>query len=75
MSKKRITGYVVEWSRYKNFSNPVKRKTIKGYKKTSLKIKNLKAKKKYYVRVRTYYKTTNDTFYSSWSPVKSVKTK
>ena len=75
MSKKRITGYVVEWSRYKNFSDPVKRKTVKGYKKTSLKIKNLKAKKKYYVRVRTYYKTTNDTFYSSWSPAKSVKTK
>lgn len=54
--------------------NP-KSKTVKGYKHTSKKITKLSAKKKYYVQVRTYKKASGKTYYSSWSNVKSVKTK
>lgn len=49
--------------------------TVKGYKKTSKTIKKLKAKKKYYVHVRTYKKVGTVKYYSSWSKTKSVKTK
>ena len=42
---------------------------------TSKKVSGLKAKTKYYVRIRTY-KTVNGTkYYSAWSAVKTVKTK
>ena len=74
MSKKRITGYKVMYSTYKDFRK-AKTKTVKGYRKTSVKIKGLKAKTKYYVKVATYYKTSKDTFVSSWSKASSVKTK
>ncbi|MDD6620781.1 MAG: hypothetical protein PUE75_06810 [Eubacteriales bacterium] len=51
----------------------------KPLKNTSKTIKNLKSKKKYYVRIRTYknVKLNGKTVkvYSSWSKVKSVKTK
>ena len=52
-----------------------KTKTVKGYKYTSKKITKLSAKKKYYVQVRTYKTVSGKTYYSSWSSVKSVKTK
>jgi len=39
------------------------------------KVKKLKAKKKYYVRVRTYKTVKGKKVYSSWSKVKSIKTK
>ena len=53
--------------------------TVSKNKTTSKKISKLKAKKKYYVRVRTY-KTVkvngkNTKIYSSWSKAKTVKTK
>ena len=49
--------------------------TVTSNKTTSKKIKSLKAKKKYYVRVRTY-KTVNGTkYYSGWSTKKYVTTK
>lgn len=49
--------------------------TVKGYKATSKTVKKLKAKKKYYVQVRTYKKTSSGTLYSSWSKIKKVKTR
>ena len=52
-----------------------KTKTVKGYKDTSEKITKLKAKKKYYVQIRTYRTVSGKNYYSSWSRVKSVKTK
>ena len=48
---------------------------IKKYSKTSKKIKQLRSKKKYYVRIRTYLKTGGKTYYSAWSKTKTVKTK
>ena len=39
------------------------------------KIKKLKAKKKYFVRIRTFKGSGSKKTYSKWSSVKSVKTK
>ena len=44
-------------------------------KTTKYKVKKLKAKKKYYVRVRTYKTVKGKKVYSSWSKVKNIKTK
>lgn len=65
------TGYQVQYSVYRNFKG-AKTRTFNG---TSLKISKLKRKKRYYVRVRAYKISGNKKYYSSWSAVKSVKTK
>ena len=38
-------------------------------------VKKLKAKKKYFVRIRTYKTVNGKKVYSSWSKSKTVKTK
>ena len=75
MSAARITGYQVQYSTNKNFKSGNKSVKIKGYGKTSKKIGKLKAKKYYYVRVRTYSVVGGKTYYSGWSAAKRVKTK
>ena len=75
MSSSRIMGYQVQYSTKKTFKSKVKTVNVKGYKKTYRKIKGLKAKKTYYVRVRTYMKVGGKKYYSPWSAVKKVKTK
>ena len=75
MKKYRITGYQVQYSTTKNFSSDVKNVYVKGYKKTSRKIKGLAKKKVYYVHVRTYMKVGGKYYYSTWSKTKAVKTK
>ena len=74
MATSRITGYQIRYSTSSKMTSP-KYKTVKGYKYTSKKITKLSAKKKYYVQVRTYKTVSGKTYYSSWSSVKSVKTK
>ena len=49
-------------------------KTVKGT-KTSLYVKKLKSKKKYYVRVRAYKKVGSMTIYGAYSSVGNVKVK
>ncbi len=68
------TGYEVSYGLKKNFKGA---KTVKIAKSetTSKKVSKLKAKKKYFVRVRTYVTSGEQTIYGAWSPVKSVKTK
>ena len=68
---KTATGYQVQYCLKNNFQGS-KTKTFRG---TSLTVKGLKKKKVYYVRVRTYKKSGNRTYYSSWSAPKAVKTK
>lgn len=74
-----VVGYEVQVATNSTFTS--NKKTVKIVKKgtTSAIIKNLKAKKKYYVRVRSYknQKVNGKTMkvYSGWSKVKSVKTK
>lgn len=74
MSKSRITGYQIQYSTSKTFKTSRKVK-VKGYSNTSKKISNLKAKKKYYVRIRTYKVIGKKTYYSKWSKKKYVTTK
>lgn len=76
ISSSHITGYQIRYSTDKSMKSNIKTKTVKCYKKTSKKIKNLKKKTKYYVQVRTYVKGKDTTVrYSDWSKIKSVKTK
>ena len=73
------TGYQVQVATNKKFKKNKKTVTIKKQKKTKATVKKLKAKKKYYVRVRTY-KTVKINgksirIYSGWSKAKTVTTK
>lgn len=75
MSTSYITGYQIQLARNSTFTKNKKTVTVKGYKYTSKKVKKLKAKKKYYIRVRTYKTVSGEKYYSEWSNVKSIKTK
>ena len=75
MSEARITGYQIQLATDSKFTKNKKTVTIAGYKNTSKKVKNLKAKTKYYVRIRTYRTIKGTKYYSSWSKVKTIKTK
>ena len=69
-----VTGYQIQYSLNKNFKS-AKTTTVKSYKTTSATIKSLKAKKTYYVRVRTFKTVGKTKYYSDWSSAKSKKTK
>lgn len=73
--KKNVSGYQIQYSTSKKFDKAVKTKTVKSAKKTSLTISKLKAKKTYYVRIRTYKTVKGKKYYSEWSKAKKVKTK
>ena len=70
-----VKGYQVQVATNKKFKKNKKTVTIKKQKTTKTTVKKLKAKKKYYVRIRTYKIANGKKVYSSWSKVKSVKTK
>ena len=70
-----VSGYEIQLATDKKFKKNKKTVTIKKQKTTKTTVKKLKAKKKYYVRVRTYKIVNGKKVYSSWSKVKSVKTK
>jgi len=70
-----VKGYQVQVATDKKFKKNKKTVTIKKQKTTKTTVKKLKAKKKYYVRIRTYKTVNGKKVYSAWSKVKSVKTK
>ena len=70
-----VNGYEIQVATDKKFKKNKKTVTIKKQKTTKTTVKKLKAKKKYYVRVRTYKMVNGKKVYSSWSTAKSVKTK
>ena len=70
-----VKGYQIQIATDKKFKKNKKTVTVKKQKTTKTTVKKLKAKKKYYVRVRTYKIVNGKKVYSSWSKVKSVKTK
>ena len=72
---KGVKGYEIQLATDKKFKKNKKTVTIKKQKTTKTTVKKLKAKKKYYVRIRTYKTVNGKKVYSSWSKVKSVKTK
>lgn len=69
-----VTAYQVQIATNKKFTK--NKKTVKVSKKSKkIKIKKLKAKKVYYVRVRSYKVVNGKKVYSKWSTVRKVKTK
>ena len=70
-----VNGYQIQVATDKKFKKNKKTVNIKKQKTTKTTVKKLKAKKKYYVRIRTYKIVNGKKVYSSWSKVKSVKTK
>ena len=68
-------GYQIQCSTSKTFSSGNKTITIAKSSSVSRKITGLKAKKTYYIRIRTYKKTGGKTYYSAWSSAKNLKTK
>ena len=71
---KQTTGYQIRYSLKKNFKS-AKTVTVKGAAKVSKKIAKLKAKKTYYVQIRTYKTAGGKNYFSAWSAAKKVKTK
>lgn len=68
-------GYQIAVATNKSFSKNKKTKKIKSKKAVKGQIVAKKAKKTHYVRVRSYRIRNGKTYYSSWSNVKTVKTK
>ena len=75
MSKTRITGYQIMLATNKAFTKGKKTVTVSGYSKTSKKITGLKAKTKYFIKVRTYKTVSGTKYYSKWSTVKTATAK
>ena len=71
---KQTSGYEIEYSLKKSFKKADTIK-VKNNNITSKKIKNLKSKKTYYVRIRTYQTVKGKKLYSDWSKAKTVDTK
>ncbi len=72
---KGVSGYHIQYSLKKNFKKKCKSMFVKSAKKTKAKIKKLKAKKTYFVRIRTYKIINKKKYYSAWSKVVKRKTK
>lgn len=72
---KQTTGYQIQYATNSKFTSGAKTVTVTKNKTTSKKIINLKAKKKYYVRIRTYKTVSGKKYYSNWSKAKTVTTK
>ncbi len=69
-----VGGFEIRYS-LKSSMSGAKTVTVKSYKATSKSIKSLKAKKTYYVQLRTY-KTVNGTKYvSGWTTKRKITTK
>lgn len=76
VSKKstQVTGYQIQYATNKNFTG-ASCKTVSNYTSVKHTFKNLKAKKTYYVRVRTFKRVGDKVYYSPYSAYKTVKTK
>lgn len=69
----RCTGYEIKIATDKNMKKVVGTYKVKGSKNTSLKIKKLSKKKKYYVKVRAYLKVESKTYNGVYSTVMKSK--
>lgn len=73
--KASITGYQIQYSTSKKFTKKTtKVKAVKKTSTTKLTVRKLKAKKKYYVRIRTYKTVKGRKYYSGWSKTRTVRT-
>lgn len=74
--KKSCTGYQIQYSTSKKFAKKgTKVLKVNKAKTTSKTVKKLKAKKKYYVRVRAYKTVKKKNYYSKWTKTYKVTTK
>lgn len=74
--KKSCTGYQIQYSTSKKFAKKgTKVLKVNKAKTTSKTVKKLKAKKKYYVRVRAYKTVKKKKYYSKWTKTYKVTTK
>ncbi len=71
----KATGYILEIASDQKFTKKVLTQTISKNQTVSYTAKGLKGKTTYYVRIRSYKKSSGGTVYSSWSSVKNIKTK
>ena len=63
-------GYEIVYSTSPDFSKNNRYIIVDGRKKSSATINNLKSKRRYYFRIRSYKRTNdNNTFYSNWTKV------
>ena len=69
------TGYQIQIATDSKFTKGVKSYTVSSNTTVSKRITGLTAKKKYYVRIRTYKIVNSTKYYSSWSGSKTVTTK
>ena len=69
------TGYEIQIATDSKFTKNKKSYTVTKNSTTSKKLTKLTAKKKYYVRIRTYKTVSGKKYYSSWSASKYVTTK
>jgi len=72
---KHTTGYEVMYALNSGFTSGKKTVVIAKNSTVTYKVTKLTAKKKYYVRVRTYRTINGKKYYSPWSPAKAVTTK
>ncbi len=70
-----INGYEIQYARNKKFTKSKKTVFVKKPGTVSRKVTKLKAKKKYYVRVRAYKTVSGKKYRSKWSNIKAVTTK
>ncbi len=71
-----VTGYQVQYSTSKKFTKKTTKAVLVAKSATTSKtVKKLKAKKVYYVRVRTYRTLGGVKYYGKWTAAKKVKTK
>ncbi|MDO5548574.1 MAG: fibronectin type III domain-containing protein [Eubacteriales bacterium] len=68
------TGYQIQYAANSKFTG-AKTVTVSKNKTVSAKVSKLAAKKKYYVRVRTYKTVNGKKYYSAWSKSMLVTTK
>lgn len=74
--RKSTSGYQIQYSTSRRFAKKTAvTKTVKKNSTTKLTVKKLKAKKKYYVRIRTYKTVGGKKYYSSWSKCQMVETR
>lgn len=73
--KKSVDGYKIQYGTSKSFKKKTYKTKMVKKNKTSCKIKNLKSKKKYYIRMRTYISKEGSPYWSDWTATKTVKTK
>ena len=72
---KNVNGYRIQYSLDSKFKSGNKKVTVKKNKTLSKTLKNLKSKRTYYVRIRTYKIINGKKYYSAWSKKLKVKTK